>query len=89
MFLLYSCNSDKEHKVREVYYRKLSPGASSNETEKGKRDFKTIVAILLENDSGFVFNSFEDTSKIDDIVKNKVEQINSGIDPFSLGTILH
>ncbi len=89
LFVLYSCSSDKERKVKEVYYRQLTPGASYHENQNGKREHKTIVAIILENDSGFVFDDFEDTSKIDDIIKNKVEQLNAGIDPWSLGTILH
>lgn len=82
VLVLNACNSDKVYQIKEIYYRALSPGASYHENQNGKREHKTKVVILLENDSGYAFNDYDEVSKIDNVVNKFVDLMNSGKDVF-------
>lgn len=89
MTIFCSCQKDKVHEIKEIYYRPLSIGASGHENQNEKEDYKTMVIVLLDNDSGFVFDDVKEISKIDEIVKNKISLIKSNKDILSLEAIIH
>ncbi|MBK8368849.1 MAG: hypothetical protein IPL10_16045 [Bacteroidetes bacterium] len=86
---LYSCQKDKVYGIKEIYYRPITAGASYSENQSGKVEDKSTVLIIFENDSGITFNDKRDVTKIDEIIKSKIDEINSGVDILSKLEIIH
>lgn len=89
LIVLYSCQKEKVYKIKEIYYRTLTKGASYSENQNGKVEYKSQIFIIFENDSGLIFDDKREVSKIDEIIKTKIKAIDSGIDLLSNDEIVH
>lgn len=87
--ILCSCQKDKVYEIKEIYYRPLSAGASFTENQNGKLENKSKVLIIFENDSGITFDDKRDVTKIDEIIKSKIDEIKSGVDLLSQLELIH